>query len=608
VAEEPHEQRLQTELHAVAPRDIDLDVRQENILMRPRKRKAREDPDFLTYLAMELQEGNEQLEMLAAFSTALINARPPQPRPHRADLPSKPETWKQMVRHPLAAEFKAAATKEVKALGEMGTYEVMPMPDTKRRQILPLKWVFDYKFDSDGHLLKTKARICVRGDLQIMTSEEKRATTLAARTARAVLALVAAFGWNTRQLDAMNAFLNSELDEEVYTEMPEGFRRSGSCWRLSRALYGLRRAPRLWQLEVIRVLTKLGLKQVPEDPCLFVTDGIILLIYVDDIVIANSPHMQEQADELHQRLEKEWPLRDLGEASWFLGIRVLRDREQGKLWLCQDAYISSMAQRYHLEDSRRYSTPLTTEELRPYAGQATASQIKEYQQKIGSALYATVITRPDAARATAKLAEFMTNPGPRHLDAVDRVIGYLHHTRHLALTFRADAGPEVLGIASDASFGDNIDRKSTEGILCQLYGGPIEWRASKQRTVTTSTTEAELLAISEAGKSVFWWKRLFDAIRFDPEHAISIHCDNHQTVELLTKPEPQLKTRLRHVDIHHHWLRQEVQNGRIHVKWVPTTEMVADGLTKALPRQRHAEFIRMLGLEDLTSLLHQEDA
>ncbi|KAF7515042.1 hypothetical protein N7455_001748 [Penicillium solitum] len=115
VAEEPHEQQLQTELHAVAPRDIDLDVRQENILMRPRKRKAREDPDFLTYLAMELQEENDQLEMLAAFSTALINTKPPQPRPHRADLPSKPETWKQMVRHPLEAEFKAAATKEVTA-------------------------------------------------------------------------------------------------------------------------------------------------------------------------------------------------------------------------------------------------------------------------------------------------------------------------------------------------------------------------------------------------------------------------------------------------------------------------------------------------------------
>ena len=117
--------------------------------------------------------------------------------------------------------------------------------------------------------------------------------------------------------------------------------------------------------------------------------------------------------------------------------------------------------------------------------------------------------------------------------------------------------------------------------------------------MTTSTTEAELLAISEAANSFFWWKRLFDSIEFNPEHDLSIRCDNDQTLGLLSKEDPQLRTKLRHVDIHHHWLRQEVQAGRVAVSWIETAHMPADGVTKVLPVQRHAEFIRMLGLVDL---------
>jgi hypothetical protein len=136
-----------------------------------------------------------------------------------------------------------------------------------------------------------------------------------------------------------------------------------------------------------------------------------------------------------------------------------------------------------------------------------------------------------------------------------------------------------------------------------MFGGPVDWKASKQRTVTTSTTEAELLAISEAGRTVAMWKRLFNAIRFDPGHPLAINCDNKQTIGILTKETPQLRTKLRHVDIHQHWLRQEVQEQRIHVRWVETKDMVADGLTKLLPRQKHADFVNSLGIEDIQHLL-----
>ena len=86
---------------------------------------------------------------------------------------------------------------------------------------------------------------------------------------------------------------------------------------------------------------------------------------------------------------------------------------------------------------------------------------------------------------------------------------------------------------------------------------------------------------------------------FDLDKDLVIYCDNWQTIWLLKQETPKLKTALRHINIHQSWLRQEVQAGRIDVKWVLTAKMVADRFTKMLPSQKHAEFVRQLGLVDI---------
>ncbi|KAJ5364799.1 uncharacterized protein N7496_010512 [Penicillium cataractarum] len=148
-----------------------------------------------------------------------------------------------------------------------------------------------------------------------------------------------------------------------------------------RALYGLRISPKLWQQEASRVLEKLGLTPIPEDPCVFVSHGIIVFFYVDDILITNHPSVREKAKQLEKDLEAHWELTDHGEAEWFLNIRIIRDRREYKLWLCQDAYISSMAARYNLTDRPPVYTPLPVEEMKPYDGTATPAEIKLYQGK-----------------------------------------------------------------------------------------------------------------------------------------------------------------------------------------------------------------------------------
>ena len=143
--------------------------------------------------------------------------------------------------------------------------------------------------------------------------------------------------------------------------------------------------------------------------------------------------------------------------------------------------------------------------------------------------------------------------------------------------------------------------------MVKLFSRAINWKSTKQKTVTTSGTAAELLALTYAAKEIYWWRRLFSRVFFQLDHPVSVDCDNQQTIRLLTKDSPQLTTRLRHIDIHQHWLRQEVQQSRLQINWVPTTDMPADGLTKGLTRQKHEAFVRQLGLVDIRDRVEATD-
>ena len=116
-----------------------------------------------------------------------------------------------------------------------------------------------------------------------------------------------------------------------------------------------------------------------------------------------------------------------------------------------------------------------------------------------------------------------------------------------------------------------------------MTGGIIDWAARKQLTVTTLTTEAKLLSMLYAGKELMWWIYLFEKVQFNPDQDIVIYNDNLQTIRILTSEMGKTDTKLRHIDIAQCWLTQSVQRGELCVDYVPTNQMVADGLTKILP-------------------------
>ncbi|RKK19546.1 hypothetical protein BFJ65_g6263 [Fusarium oxysporum f. sp. cepae] len=538
-------------------------------------------------------------------------------RTQRKDLPPPPDFWHQLKWHPERQGFKRASDAEIKSLKEKGTFELVDYPEGK--QVLPLKWVFTYKLDDAGYLIRHKARICVRGDLQHHSGEDIYAATGAYRSFRILMALVCAFGLICHQVDFKNAFVNAEMDEEVYTTCPPGYGQSGKVWRLLKALYGLRKSPKLWFNELASFLKDLGFQHCPDEPCILINNEtqLILFLYVDDLLIIAQPEYLQQVNNFKAAVHSKYEIKDLGEAISFLNIRILRDVNAKKLWICQDGYINKLGVKFGIDQSMRTATPLTSSyRPQPFEGQATIQQITEMQEKVGSILYAAVVSRPDISYAASQLSQHAKNPSPEHLRYANRVLSYLQTTQYYAIEFSGSVDnatevepgdDEVLQQSSDASFADDPEtRKSTQGYLMKLFSGAVMWQSSKQKTVTTSTTEAELLSLSHTARETIALYRLFEQIQFDPQHQPRILCDNQQTVGLIQKERPQLTSKLKHIDIHNFWLRQIHKDGKITVQWVPTTDMPADGFTKPLSAEKHSHFVKQLGLVDISSRIDPE--
>ena len=525
---------------------------------------------------------------------------------HRRDLPPPPKRHADLAEHALGHLFEQAELDHLKSHEDMNSWlEIRARdPRVKGQKVLDCKWVYVYKFDKHSRFQKVKSRLVVRGDQQAKNlTENTYAATLAGRSFRTLMAISARFDLELLQYDAVNAFVNAKLDSDVFMKMPPGHRRQGMIFKLNKALYGLRKSPLLWQKELTRTLTELGFQIIPHEPCCFIKGGIILFFYVDDIVIAYRKHQESEGLGLIRSLKARYALTGGGSLQWFLGIEILRDRAKRLIWLSQSSYIdkiNDLVQSTMTEKSTRL--PMSKEELLPYEETATNPSCTSYLRKIGSLLYVAVMTRPDVAFAVSRLARFTTNPGPQHQAAADQVLLYLKRTRALALQF---GGEDDFVIASDASFADNsLDRKSSQAYAMKLFGGLIGWRASKQDTVTTSTTEAELLALSQAAKEALFVSRLLKELLISLDnHRIRIECDNTQTIRLVTEEIAKLQTKLRHVDIHNHWLRQEVRDGRIEVIYTESARMMADGLTKSLTNNAFESFVKQINLRNVDTQL-----
>jgi hypothetical protein len=329
----------------------------------------------------------------------------------------------------------------------------------------------------------------------------------------------------------VNAFVNALHDpsgELVVCYLLDGYKIEGMVAIIDRVLYGLRDSPAIWFKDFTKTLVGLGLKLYTNEPCILISKDqkVLVLFFVDDVQVIYNKSNIKAAERIIEGIRSAYELCEMGDTEWFLGVRIIRDYTQKKLWLVHNTYIEKIARKFDLAGKRIASTPLPTIEFKKYEGVAVRSKVKEYQEKVGSILYIVITLYVDIVFAVSQLSHFLTNPSEEHIAAADHCISYLWGTRYLAIEYGTDSSVQLL-VASDTSFADdNETRRSSQGYMISLYGGLIIWKASKQDTVTISTTEAELLGVKRTAKEIMATTRLLKELELAIPEPVTIFCDN----------------------------------------------------------------------------------
>ncbi len=469
--------------------------------------------------------------------------------------------------------------------------------------VLPSKYVFRVKNGGP------KARVVALGCHQLFGIDylETFAPVVKLTTIRTLLALVAMFDLECEQMDVITAFLNGDLDQEIYMLIPEGLRtpeNEGMVCKLQKSLYGLKQSPRQWYAKIHDFLVG-TLKFIASlnDPCLYVRKSeskiLIIALYVDDLLIVGN--CKSEITDIKGELSKRFEMKDLGPASVMLGIEIKRVRKDRKLWITQQDYTLEVLKRFRMTDCRTVSTPMDKSTLATLDSDGDeASENIPYRQAIGSLIYLVTCTRPDLAFTVHRLSQYLEKPKDHHWSAVKRALRYLWTTRNYGILYDGRRGSSLVGYADSDYAGDIETRKSTSGYVFLMAGGAVSWKSKKQSVVATSSCEAEYVASCLAAKEAVWLGRLLHDLTIKSEpYAITIKVDNNGAKDLAYNAT--VNERTKHIDVQFHFVRECTFRKKIELIRCDTTNQVADPLTKPLDRQQHQKLCSMQGLQDSRS-------
>ncbi|KAA0054163.1 Cysteine-rich RLK (RECEPTOR-like protein kinase) 8 [Cucumis melo var. makuwa] len=444
-------------------------------------------------------------------------------------------------------EWKNAVMEEIKALEKNNTWEICALP--KGHKLVGCKWVFTLKYKADGTLDRHKARLVAKGFTQTYGVDYSKTFSPVAKlnTVR-VLSVAVNKDWPLYQLDVKNAFLNGDLVEEVYMSPPPGFEAQfgQQVCKLQKSLYGLKQSPRALFDRFTNFVKSQGYSQGHSDHTLFTkvskTGKIaVLIVYVDDIALFGDD--QAEINQLKQRMGNEFEIKDLGNLKYFLGMEVTRSKEG--ISVSQRKYTLDLLIETGMLGCRPADTPI------------------EFNCKLGNSDDQVPVDKEQYQRL------FMQAPYEEHMEAVKRILRYLKTTPGKGLMFRKTNKKTIEAYTDSDWAGSVVDRKSTSGYCTFVWGNLVTWRSKKQNVVSRSSAEAEYRAMS-LGIS-----------------AISI------------ANNPVQHDRTKHVKIDRHFIKERLDSGSICIPYIPSSQQVADVLTKGLLRPNFDFCVSKLGLIDI---------
>ena len=316
-----------------------------------------------------------------------------------------------------------------------------------------------------------------------------------------------------------------------------------------------------------------------------------MVILADDITVIR---------EFKRAIAQRWEIKDLGEVKKILGLEVTRNRSTRSIKIAQAAFADELVAEYGLTDARVASTPSGSPELlEPVSARddEKLADADQYARLIGQLMYLMRGSRPDICFVVTRLSRYVARPAERHWKCGLQVLRYLKGTRELGTMYSGqNVGQLLMGYVDSDYAGDRTDRKSTYGSVFMLCGGPVAWTSKKQASVSTSTTEAEYVALCQGSKEAVWLRKLLQETGF-PQFlgeslGIQMYSDNQSCIALAENPENH--SRSKHIDVQYHYSRQLVEQGVIKLDYCLTKDMLADVLTKPLGSRGFTECAQKL--------------
>jgi hypothetical protein len=243
-------------------------------------------------------------------------------------------------------------------------------------------------------------------------------------------------------------------------------------------------------------------------------------------------------DAVKMGLVEEFSMKDVGELAYILGIQVGHDSANKTITIRQDGYINMILEKFQMHNAKLMSIPIPhgVKLVKLDAQEVSTIDLKVYQSKVGSLMYAMLCTRPDLTYAVSQISQFNNHRSEERDATANHIFKYIRGTSELGIMFDGKVGLEMRGY-SDANWGGEVDRKSVGGYLFCLAGGAVSWAAKKQPTVALSSTESEYMALTQAVKESIWIQCLIKEIGISVAHANVIYADNQGSIALAKNPE-----------------------------------------------------------------------
>uniref|UniRef100_A0A2N9IEQ3 Reverse transcriptase Ty1/copia-type domain-containing protein n=1 Tax=Fagus sylvatica TaxID=28930 RepID=A0A2N9IEQ3_FAGSY len=409
----------------------------------------------------------------------------------------EPRSYDEAMSSLACNEWMTAMKDEMESMRTNQVWELADLPP--RRKSIGNKWVLKIKRKADGSIDKYKARLVAK-------------------------AMVASLDLELHQMDVKTAFLNGDLDEEIFMDQPIGFVVKGQerkVCRLNRSLYVLKQSFRQWYKQFHQKVISNGFLMIEEDHCVYV--NIILSLYVDDIQLAGNN--KEFIKTIKEWLSSTFKMKDMIEASFVFGVKILRDHSRKLLGLSQETYIRTVLERFHMQDCKPIDTPVGKgDSLSSVMCSKTQAEIKSmaqtpYTNAISSLMYAMLCTYPDICFVVGLGKDF-------------RLRGY-----------------------SDADWESDLDeRKSTSSYTFLLGGWAITWCSKKQSCVALSTMESEYIVCSAA----VWLRRFLQHLDIVASAMDPVTIYSGSMAALAYAKDPKYHGKTKHIEIKYHYIRDMV--------------------------------------------------